>query len=452
VVTPAGLESAGLVIRDGRIGAVLPADCAISTLPIDDVGDLVVMAGLVDSHVHVNEPGRTDWEGFETATLAAAAGGVTTLVDMPLNSIPATTSVAGLEAKRRAAEGRCHVDVGFWGGVVPGNTAEIEPLVHAGVLGFKCFMTASGVPEFEAVGEADLRAALPELARLGAVLLAHAEAPGPLEAASRALGLDGAPEGAPERRAYRSWLASRPARAEVEAITLLLELAREFGARVHIVHVSAAEGLEVIASARRAGVPVTAETCPHYLTLAAETIPDGATTCKCAPPIRSRANCAQLWNALGDATLDAVVSDHSPCPPALKAATTGDFFSAWGGIASLELGLSLVWTGAGRRGYPIETVARWMADAPARLAGLGRRKGRIAVGTDADLLVWDPEASFTVDPLALNQRHKLSPYAGMTLKGVVERTYLRGAPIFDRRGIAAQRCGALLSRDVPSWT
>jgi allantoinase len=371
------------------------------------------MPGLVDTHVHCNEPGRTEWEGFATATRAAAAGGVTTIVDMPLNSVPATTSVDAFHAKLAAAHSKLTVDVGFWGGVVPGNAAELRPLREAGVLGFKCFLVPSGVDEFPGVGEADLRVALPVLAALGVPLLAHAEVPGPIEAATATLG-----EASPHR--YATWLASRPPAAEIGAIELLLRLCREHGARLHVVHLSASGAVDILRAAKAAGQPVSVETCPHYLALCAEEIGDGRTDCKCAPPIRERANNEALWAALEEGVIDLVASDHSPCPPAMKNLPTGadaadrdaergDFFRAGGGIASLELGLSVVWTTARRRGHGPERLAQWMSAAPALLAGLESRKGSIAPGRDADFVVWDPDATYTVDPARLHNRHTLTP-------------------------------------------
>jgi allantoinase len=413
VVLPDGLRPASIHVRDNTIVGIsgYPAQSA------DDAGDLVVMPGLVDTHVHINEPGRTHWEGFETATRAAAAGGITTLIEMPLNSIPATTSVPSYQARVAAAANKCWVDVGFWGGVVPGNTHEIERMLKAGCFGFKCFLTPSGVDEFAHVDERDLRAAMPQIARTSAVLLAHAELPAYLLPASG------------DPRNYRNYRDSRPPASENFAIELLLHLSQETGARIHIVHLSSAEALPALRSARSHGLRVSVETCPHYLTFAAEEIADGATEFKCAPPIRDASNREALWAALRDGTIDMIVSDHSPCPPEMKRKDTSDFFAAWGGIASLQIGLPAVWTEASRRGFTIEEVTRWMCSNPAKLAGLNRRKGEIAPGRDADLIVWDPEEEFTVEPAALHHRHKLTPYAGRRLRGVVKKTYLRGKPI-----------------------
>ena len=422
VVTPTGVRAATIVVRQGRIAAITGLGERLSGVPIVDAGDHIVMPGLVDTHVHINEPGRTEWEGFDSATRAAAAGGVTTVVDMPLNSIPAVTDAPALEEKIRAATGQCHVDVGFWGGAVPGNAGDLEDLAEAGVLGFKCFLSPSGVDEFPHVSEADLRPALPIISRLALPLLVHAELPARLHAF----------EGG--SRVYRTWLASRPPEAEQAAIDLLIRLAREYRARIHVVHLASADALSAIAEARAEGLGITVETCPHYLTFAAEDIADGATAFKCAPPIRERSHRERLWNALRDRALDLVASDHSPAPASLKHLEDGDFVKAWGGVASLQLGLAAVWTGAGARGIPFETVVHAMAGAPARLAALEARKGAIAVGRDADLVIWDPDTEVTVDAAALYHRHPVTPYHGMRLRGRVVTTYLRGEVVFDRGG------------------
>ncbi len=392
VVLPDGVRPGAVHIRDGVIVAIAAFDDVPAGGRLDDAGDLVVMPGLVDTHVHINEPGRSDWEGFETATRAAAAGGVTTIMEMPLNSIPATTTVEGLAAKRRAAEGKCRVDVGFWGGVVPGNTTELEGLWDAGALGFKCFLVPSGVDEFASVSEDDLRAAMPILARLGAPLLAHAELPAPIDAAHvRVRGSDS--------RQYATYLATRPRAAENEAIALLIRLCRRYGVRTHVVHLASSDALPMIDEARASGLPLTVETCPHYLTFAAEDIPDGATAFKCAPPLRERENRERLWGALACGSVQMVVSDHSPSPPAMKHLDSGDFLQAWGGISSLQITLPATWTGASARGYSLHQLAHWMCREPARLAGLAR-KGAIETGADADLVIWDPDAAFTVDAQA----------------------------------------------------
>ncbi len=418
VVTPKGTGPATLIVRGGVVVAVEPGATRAGSHGVD-YGDAVVMPGLVDTHVHVNEPGRTEWEGFDSATRAAAAGGVTTIFDMPLNSVPPTTTVAALQAKAAAARGRSFVDVGFWGGVVPGNLAELAALHSRGVPGFKCFLVPSGVPEFGHVTEEDLRAALPEIARLGSVLLVHAEHPDWI----------GQPATGGERL-YATYLATRPARAEDEAVALLARLCQETGARIHVVHLSSAGALGTIERARAEGLSLSAETCPHYLFFSAEEAPDGATEWKCAPPIRDAENRERLWEGLTTGAIAMVVSDHSPAPPEWKRRDTGDFLRAWGGISSLQLRLPAVWTGARARGHSPGRLSEWLAAAPARLAGLAR-KGSIAPGYDADFVVWRPEASFEVRPEDLYHRHKLTPYAGRTLDGVVEATYLAGEKIFE---------------------
>jgi allantoinase len=414
-----GVVPATLHIKDGRIEAIAGHDAVPAGARVFDAVDALVMPGVVDTHVHVNEPGRTEWEGYASATRAAAAGGTTTLVDMPLNSIPATTSLAALEEKRRAARGQLWVDAGFWGGVVPGNLAELEPMALAGVPGFKCFLIDSGVKEFGCVGELELRPAMEVLARLGRPLLVHAELPGPIDRAR--------PQGDP--REYAHYLSSRPRAAEDEAVALMARLCRELRARVHIVHHSSSNSIALLREAKREGLPITAETCPHYLHFAAEDVPHGATEFKCAPPIRERANRDALWRALGEGVLDMVASDHSPCSPALKG---GDFTDAWGGVAGLQLALPVTWTEASLRGYTIPRLIQWLCEAPARLAGLSHRKGALKPGYDADLVVWRPEETFRVEPSQLLHRHKLTPYAGAELRGVVEATFVRGHPVYER--------------------
>lgn len=384
-----------------------------------DAGDLMVMPGLVDTHVHINEPGRTDWEGFETGTRAAAAGGVTTILDMPLNSIPATTNVDALATKREAATGKTAVNVEFIGGVVPGNAADLEGLRDAGVRAFKCFLAPSGVDEFPAVGERDLRNALPVLERLGLPLMVHAEDPACLVS------------GHAGSRLYGDYLATRPVAAEHSAIKLLVRLMDRWPTPVHIVHLSSASSVELVRAAREKGLPLTVETCPHYLTFAAEEIPEGGTEYKCAPPIREAAERDALWRALIAGDIDFVASDHSPCPPEMKE-TNGDFFSSWGGIASLQLSLAAVWTGARMRGVKPESLVDWMSAEPARLVGLHERKGALAPGYDADIVIWDPDAPFVVDAAALLHRNKVTPYAGRELFGKVSATYVGGRLIFGR--------------------
>jgi allantoinase len=430
---------AAIQIQHGVITGVAAHDRMPAGSPIYDAGDDLVMPGIVDTHVHIDEPGRADWEGFTTATHAAAAGGVTTLIEMPLNSIPATTTVSAFREKLAASVGKLWVDAGFWGGVVPGNLQELRPLWREGVFGFKCFLVPSGVDEFGHVSEGDLRDAMPALAELGAPLLAHSEDFQIIESARSA-----AAKLPPNK--YSSWLASRPPESEAKAIAMLVRLATGANARLHIVHVSSAAGLELIRKAKLAGISITAETCPHYLTFAAGEISDGATEFKCAPPIREAESRDQLWNALCDGTLDFIASDHSPCPPKMKRKDSGDFFAAWGGIASLELALPAVWTSARSRGYPVGRLAEWLCRGPARLAGLARRKGMIAEGRDADFVIWNPEATFCVEPERLHQRHKLTPYAGRDLQGIVTATFLRGRKIFERGEFPAGPIGNILKR------
>ncbi len=421
VLLPDGERPASIHINDGRVTRISDFAAAPAGARVVDGGSLVLMPGLVDSHVHINEPGRTHWEGFATATRAAAAGGVTTLVDMPLNSIPATTSVEGFEAKLRAAQGQCYVDVGFWGGVVPGNADVLEPLARRGVLGFKAFLSPSGVAEFEHVSEADLRGALPMLARLGLPLLVHAELPSALREIDPAA----------DPRAYRTWLDSRPASSEVQAIELLIRLSRQYGAAIHIVHLATADALPALRAARAEGVKISVESCPHYLAFCAEQIGDGRTDFKCAPPIRDRANQGRLWEALLSGAIDLVATDHSPAPPESKHLADGDFVAAWGGIASLQLGLAAMWTAGASRGASLTQLTHWMSAAPAALAGLSERKGSLAVGRDADLVLWDPDVVWTVDPASLEHRHPVTPYAGMRLRGRVHRTFVRGELVYD---------------------
>jgi allantoinase len=457
VVLPDGERAASIHVDGDSIVGITPLarpEPVEGRADVLDFGDLVISPGLVDTHVHINEPGRTEWEGFDTATRAAAAGGVTTLVDMPLNSIPATTTVAALEAKRAAARGTCHVDVGFWGGVVPGNEGDLDALVDAGVRGFKCFLVPSGVDEFPCVGEPELRRAMPTLARRGVPLLVHAELPQYIRSAKASRSTDGVGVSEGERSArlqpsfYGTYLATRPPEAEVEAIRLMVRLAREFGVRTHIVHVAAAEAVAEIECAKADGVSITAETCPHYLTFSAEEIPDGATEFKCAPPIREARHRAALHDGLRRGVLDMIATDHSPAPPALKC--RGDFLGAWGGIASLEVSLSVVWTHGARwlqpsdRPASVSDLARWMSERPAALAGLSGRKGRIEAGLDADLVIWDPDAEFIVDTNSLQQRHKLTPYAGRRLHGRVHTTFVRGTRVWDNGSIVAAASGELL--------
>jgi allantoinase len=416
VVTADDVLPARVGIRDGMVAAVVPWDMelpAAETVTLPD--DAVLLPGLVDTHVHVNEPGRTEWEGFATATAAAAAGGITTILDMPLNSLPPTLDPDALATKRAAAQGQVRVDVGFWGGAVPANLRRLTDLLDAGAYGVKCFLLDSGVPEFPPLDPAQLRTALASLTEVDGLLVAHCEDPGSVRPA-------------PPGRDYAGFLASRPPAAETRAVAGLIEAARETGARVHVVHVSAAAVLPLLRDAVADGVRISAETCPHYLTLAAEDVPAGATEFKCCPPVREAANRDALWAGLADGTLCCVVSDHSPCTVELKRFDTGDFAAAWGGLSSLQLSLPVVWTAAAARGLSLVDVARWMAERPAALAGLDA-KGVIAPGYDADLVEFAPDEEFTVDPARLLHRNPVSAYAGRTLRGVVRTTWLRGVPV-----------------------
>jgi allantoinase len=437
VLTDDGLLLRRVVVSGGRIVTVESvsdwSDTEGGGAEVVLADDEVLLPGLVDTHVHVNEPGRTEWEGFASATRAAAAGGVTTLLDMPLNSVPATTSVAALETKRAAAQGRCSVDVGFWGGAVPDSLGHLAELWEAGAYGFKCFLLDSGVPEFPPLSTAQLRAAMTEIAAFDGLLVVHAEDPEVIAA-----------HGMDASRAYDDFLASRPPEAETTAIATVVAAARESGCRVHVVHLSAADALPAIAAARAEGVRLTVETCPHYLTLSAESVPDGQTQFKCCPPVRGAANADLLWQALVDGVVDCVVSDHSPCTPELKGLETGDFDAAWGGISSLQLGLPLVWTEARRRGIDLATVVGWMSAAPARVVGLGRR-GHLAVGAPADLVVLAPDETWTVRAAELEHRNPITPYEGREVTGRVRRTYLAGVPV----DLSGPPRGRLLDRADP---
>ncbi|HEY0728462.1 MAG TPA: allantoinase AllB [Pyrinomonadaceae bacterium] len=430
VVSADAIGPASIHVRGEKIVAVRPfeevlKDCEI----VEAEAEAIVMPGLVDTHVHINSPGRTEWEGFRTATRAAAAGGVTTLIDMPLNSIPPTTTLAGFKTKLETAKDDCFVDVGFWGGVVPGNTSELAPMFAAGVVGFKCFLVPSGVDEFAHVTEHDLRVAMPELTRIGAMLIVHAELPGPSNPV--------------DDTDYEAFLRSRPRSMEDEAIELMIRLSREFGTRVHIVHLSSSGALPMLREAQAAGVKITAETCPHYLHFTSETIPERATEFKCCPPIRESENREKLWQGLADGTIDMVVSDHSPCPASMKLRDTGDFMAAWGGIASLQLRLPVTWTEARRRGFSLRDLTNWLCTNPARQVSLASRKGTIAAGCDADIIIWKPDRELVVDAAHLEHRHKLTPYHGESLTGVVEKTFLRGRKLYEN-GLDEIAAGELL--------
>jgi allantoinase len=440
VVLPDGVRPAALRLKDGRIAEILPAPPPGSV--VTDFGARVIAPGLVDCHVHINEPGRTEWEGFATATRAAAAGGVTTLVDMPLNCLPVTTTRAALAQKLEACRSQCFVDVGFWGGVVPGNARDLPELAAGGVLGCKAFLVHSGIDEFPNATEPDLRRAMPILRDHGLPLLAHAELD--LGTAPHRGAPQSADPHAPDPHAYGSFLESRPPEWEDAAIALLIELCRETRCHVHIVHLSAALCLDRIRAAKDEGLPLSVETCPHYLCLEAEQVPRDATEYKCAPPIRDHKNREALWQGLLDGVIDFVITDHSPCTPELKRRGGGNFHEAWGGIASLQLGLCNLWTEARQRGASLAQLSHWLSGAPAQFAGLGSEKGVLRAGRSADLLIWDPDEKYRVESSRLFFRHKLSPYLGRDVYGRVHQTRLAGQIIFDGTGHPGEPTGKLL--------
>jgi len=434
IVTPQGTQPGALLVEGENIRAV----CLPSEVPADailhDCGNDALLPGLVDTHVHINQPGRTEWEGFHTATRAAAAGGYTTLIDMPLNCLPETTTVSALEQKRDSAKGECYVDWAAWGGAVADNQQHILPLAHAGVLGYKCFLIYPGCDGFTMIDQQQLEATLPSIAQSGLPLLVHAELAGPIDAAAQSL-KDA------DWRQYPTYLASRPDEAELQAIRLMIRLCRQYSFRLHIVHLSTALALAELQAARHEGLPITVETCPHYLHFAAEEIADGATLLKCAPPIRSKENQRGLWRGLHDRTIDMVVTDHSPCPPEMKRADSGRFDQAWGGIASLSLALSIIHTDSTRRGDTLDDIARWMSSAPAALASIAHNAGALQPNRDASFIIFDTEAEFTVTPDKLHYRHTVSPYLGETLRGVVKATYLRGEPVYQQGVFAPSPSG-----------
>ena len=419
ILLPQGTKSAFVLIDDGKIKDI------VSDLPFNhsyeliEVGNKVLMPGVIDPHIHINEPGRTDWEGFDTATTAAIAGGLTTLIDMPLNSAPVTTTVAAFEEKLDATKDKLHTNVGFWGGIIPGNTDEIEGLIAKGILGFKAFLTHSGIDDFPNATEEDLRIAMPIIAKHNLPLLGHCELTDEL---LRATG---------DNRSYQNYMSSRPKEWEDEAITMMIRLCEEFNCRVHIVHLSSAKSIEQIIKAKEKGLPITVESAQHYLYFNAETINDGQTQFKCAPPIREKENNDQLWQALKDGVIDLVATDHSPSTPTLKELESGDFMKAWGGIASLQLALPVLWTKAREKGFTIDFIAKWLCENPAKLIGKSTTKGKIAIGYDADLIVVDIDSSFVVTENMLHHKHKTTPYLNETLYGIVEQTYLFGEKVYD---------------------
>lgn len=438
VVTPEGVRPAAVLVSDGRIAGVVNRDEVPEGAPGFDAGGLAVMPGLVDSHVHVNEPGRTEWEGFESATKSALAGGVTTIVDMPLHSIPPTTSVQAFEFKWEAAQGQVYCDAAFWGGLIPGNAGQLERMAEDGICGFKCRFAPAAVEDFPPVGSEELRAAAAALRRARTPLLFDAELP-PSEAAAAELEED--------PRRYERYLASRPASLEAGGVALAAAFCRETRLPVHICNLSTADALPEIEAAKAEGLPLTVETCPHYLTFAGEEVDDGRTDFKCIPPIRRAADREGLWRGLVSGAIDMVVSDHNPCVPSLKLLQEGDFGRAWGGVSSLQIAFPALWAQARRRGHGLELLALWCAQRPAALARLSQRKGRLAKGLDADIVVWDADCEFTLQPQMLRHRHKVTPYLGKKLRGMPSAVFLRGKKVFDNGAFLGGAQGELLKHD-----
>ena len=424
VLLPHGIKPATVFVQGGKISVVLPGVQPVSGMTLLNVGDLVIMPGIVDSHAHINEPGRTEWEGFETATRAAAAGGITTVIDMPLNSIPATTTLEALEIKAASAKGKCAIDYGFWGGLVPENARSpeiLQAMIDAGVMGFKAFLIDSGVAEFPKCTEADLRSGMKILAKTGVPLIVHAELKSPVTNT-------GSEE---DPRSYDAYLLSRPPKWEVDAIRMMIRLARETECPVHIVHLSTAEGVAEITAARAEGLAISVETCPHYLTFASEDIKAGATRFKCAPPIRETENRERLWRAIASGKIQMIVSDHSPCTPELKEAETGNFSKAWGGISGIQFSLPVVWTEMKKRKLALEQLSSWMSANTAYLTGLARQKGKIAQGMDADLVIFNPDEMYKLTREMIRHRHTITPYENRILYGKVLKTFVRGECVYD---------------------
>jgi allantoinase len=438
IITPDGIRKAAVLIKNGKITDVV-SELPEGDFPVTDVGDLVLMPGIVDPHVHINEPGRTDWEGFDTGTRAAIAGGITSLVEMPLNASPVTTTVKAFDEKIKATKGKLHTNCGLWGGVVPGNEKDLDPLIEKGVLGFKAFLTHSGIEEFLNVTEDDLRKAMPIIAKHGLPLLVHCELSSPI------------PHSPLTTRHYQQYLDSRPKKWEDDAIALMIRLCEEFNCRTHIVHLSSADSIEQIVKAKQRGLPLTVETCQHYLYFTSEQIKDGQTEFKCAPPIREKANNEKLWRALEDGIIDYVATDHSPAPPEMKELDSGDFMKAWGGISSIQFALPVLWTAAKKHGCSLQDIAKWLCEKPALLPQL-KTKGKIARGYDADLVVWDPERSFTVTKDMIYHKHKITPYLNEELFGVTEQTWLNGEKLFDDGKFLHLNKGKILATNYTNFT
>jgi allantoinase len=447
IVSGNDMKTGVVIIENGIITEV--RDRIVGNDKVIDVGDKILMAGVIDPHVHINEPGRTDWEGFDTAAKAAIAGGITTLVDMPLNSSPVTTTVKAFEEKLAAAQNKIHTNVGFWGGIVPGNENEIEGLIAKGVLGFKAFLTHSGIDEFPNVTEEDLRKAMPIIAKHGLPLLVHCELVSdtrikPTYSDHTRTRLNDLCAKLNDNTSYQNYLASRPKEWEDEAIALMIRLCENFNCRIHIVHLSSANSITQIAEAKQRGLPITVETGQHYLYFNAEVIKDGQTQFKCAPPIREKANNDKLWGALRTGVIDFVATDHSPAPPDIKQLESGDFMKAWGGIASLQFALPVLWTAAKQRNFSLNGIATWLCERPAELIGKQKNKGKIEPGFDADLIVWDADKKFTVTEDVIQHRHKITPYLSNELYGVVEQTYLAGEKVYDNGKFVKLNAGKII--------
>lgn len=448
IVTRENIRTAAILIKDGIIQEIVSPDQIPSHYQIENVGDAYVLPGVIDTHVHINEPGRTKWEGFETATRAAAAGGITTLIDMPLNSSPVTTTPQALQKKLKAAKNKLWVDCGFYGGLIPGNAEQIDTLLSAGVLALKAFLIHSGIDDFPSISDTELRAGMPVLAKNNLPLLVHAEiySNHSFKNGQTENHFPGKNDNGDEH-CYQTYLRSRPKTWENRAIHRMIRMAREYQCQVHIVHLSSSDTLPALREARQNGVSMTVETCPHYLFFAAEDIPQGDTRFKCAPPIREAENREKLWQGLKEGVIDFIASDHSPCPPEMKLPEQGDFLRAWGGISSLQFTLPIVWTAARQRGFSIQDVIKWLCTRPAEVMGLQNHKGAIAPGFDADLIIFDPDKSFVVQPAIILHRHKITPYEGHTLTGVVEKTFLRGQKIYDDGLFGEKPTGTILLRN-----
>ena len=431
VVLPNGIQEAVVMLNEGLIVDVLSALPAGNNFQLIELENKLLMPGVIDPHVHINEPGRTEWEGFDTATKAALAGGITTLVDMPLNSSPVTTTAKAFDEKMLAAQNKLHTNVGFWGGLIPGNENEIEPLIQKGVLGFKAFLTHSGIDDFPNATEDELRMAMPIIAKYNLPLLVHCELTDSEKITNNEFGITNIEQPATRNNSYVNYLNSRPKKWEDDAIAMMIRLCEEFNCRTHIVHLSSADSIEQIVKAKQKGLPLTVETGQHYLYFNAEDIKDGQTQFKCAPPIREKENNEQLWVALKDGVIDFVATDHSPATPNLKEIESGNFMKAWGGIASIQFALPVLWTAAKKRNCTFSNIAKWLCENPARLIGKENNKGKIAKGFDADLIVVDDEKTFTVTENIIHHKHKVTPYLGEILSGVIEQTYIAGEKVYE---------------------